>query len=54
MRQALQAALAATQREETTLVDKIRPLQARVAQLGPVDPDFNMKAFTDEIWEEDR
>jgi hypothetical protein len=34
---------------ETTLVDKIRPLQARVAQLGPADPDFDMKAATDEL-----
>lgn len=50
VRQALQAALKAAQRK-TTLEDKIRPLQARVAQLGPVDPDFDIKNFTDEIWE---
>tara|TARA_R110002049_G_scaffold164956_3_gene330979 strand:+ start:6317 stop:6493 length:177 start_codon:yes stop_codon:yes gene_type:complete len=32
--------------------DRIRRLQSRVAALGPVDPDFDMKVFTDELWDE--
>lgn len=32
------------------LIDKIKPLQARAVNLGPADPDFDMKAFTDEQW----
>lgn len=48
VRQALQAALEA-KLNQAALADRIKPLQARVAQLGSVDPDFDMKAFTDEI-----
>jgi len=48
VRQALQDALE-NSRDRVPLLDKIRPLQARVADLGPVDPDFDMKAFTDEL-----
>ena len=33
--------------------DRIKLLQSRVAALGPVDPDFDMKAFTDELWDEE-
>ena len=33
--------------------DRIKLLQSRVAGLGPVDPDFDMKAFTDELWGEE-
>lgn len=49
VRQALQAALDAKQ-NETSLLDRIKPLQSRVAELGPVDPDFDMKTFTNEMW----
>lgn len=35
-------------------LDRIRHLQSRVAALGPVDPDFDMKTFTDKIWEKGR
>lgn len=42
--QALQAKL-----NRTSILDRIKPLQVRVAELGSVDPDFDMKAFTDEI-----
>ena len=35
------------------LAERIKPLQSRVAALGPVDPDFDMKAFTDELWDEE-
>ncbi|MFP7675776.1 type II toxin-antitoxin system VapB family antitoxin [Marivita sp. S0852] len=48
VRQALEAALA-RHHKQTSLSDRIRPLQARAAALGAVDPDFDMKAFTDEL-----
>jgi antitoxin VapB len=48
MRQALEFALA-LQNDQAPLRDRLRPLQARAAALGPVDPDFDMKAFTDEF-----
>ena len=48
VRQALEFALA-HQRKQPSLSDRIRPLQARVAALGAVDPDFDMKAFTDDL-----
>ncbi|WP_299568029.1 MULTISPECIES: type II toxin-antitoxin system VapB family antitoxin [Roseobacteraceae] len=52
VRQALQAALAA-KLDKIPLADRIAPIQARLAALGPVDPDFDMKSFTDEMWEGD-
>lgn len=33
--------------------NRIKRLQSRVAALGPVDPYFDMKAFTDELCEKD-
>ena len=33
--------------------DRIKPLQSHVAALGPVDPDFDIKTFTDELWDEE-
>jgi len=51
VRQALQAALDA-KLNQTSILDRIKPLQSRVADLGPVDPDFDMKTFTDEMWGE--
>jgi antitoxin VapB len=48
VRQALEGALE-PQHKQPSLNDGIRPLQARVAALGPVDPDFDMKAFTDDL-----
>jgi|TARA_R110000787_G_scaffold58808_1_gene133618 hypothetical protein len=38
---------------QASILDRIKPLQSRVAALGPVDPDFEMKAFTDELCEKD-
>ena len=32
------------------LAEVVADLQARVAALGPGDPDFDMKKFTDEMW----
>lgn len=48
VRKALEAALE-PRHKQPSLVDRIRPLQACVAALGAVNPDFNMKAFTDEL-----
>lgn len=32
------------------LADTLVDLQDRVAAMGPNDPDFDMKKFTDEMW----
>lgn len=48
VRQALKFALA-HQSKQPSLSDRIRPLQARVAALGAIDPDFDMKVFTDDL-----
>lgn len=48
VRHALQATLDA-KLNQSSLFDRIKPLQARVADLGPVDPNFDMKSFTDDI-----
>lgn len=37
------------QLNQASILDRIEPLQARVAKLGPFDPDFDMKDFTDEL-----
>lgn len=37
-------------RRERPLAEVVADLQARVAALGPGDPDFDMKKFTDEMW----
>jgi antitoxin VapB len=37
--------------EKLSLEERIRPLQDRIAALGPKDPDFDEKAFMDEMWE---
>ena len=37
------------QLNQASILDRIRPLQVRVAKLGPFDPDFDMKGFTDEL-----
>ena len=34
------------------LRERIAVLQAQAAALGPFDPDFDMKAFMDEMWED--
>ena len=47
VRQALQDAL--NNHERRSLAERIKPLQARIAKLGPVDPNFDMKSFTDEL-----
>lgn len=37
-------------RLQRPLTEVVADLQARVAALGPGDPDFDMKRFTDEMW----
>ena len=37
--------------EELTLEERVHAIQDRYAALGPKDPDFDEKAFMDEIWE---
>jgi|GEM_PF-3742824 len=37
------------QLNQASILDRTKPLQARVPNLGPVDPDFDMKGFTDEL-----
>ncbi len=34
------------------LRERIAVLQAQAAELGPPDPNFDMKAFFDEAWED--
>jgi antitoxin VapB len=51
VRQALLDALK-NSRNQPSLNDRVKPLQDRVAALGTPDPDFDMKAFTDDLWEE--
>lgn len=48
VREALVARLKAEEQRKP-LIDKIREAQAIAAKIGPVNPDFDMKAFTDEI-----
>lgn len=48
VRRSLEAAFE-PHRKQPSLSDRIRPLQARVAALGAIDPDFDMKAFTDDL-----
>ena len=49
VRIALQNELARARRKQP-LAELVADLQARVAALGPGDPDFDMKKFTDEMW----
>ncbi len=49
VRNALTAQLAATRRA-LPLRERLKRSQAMADALGPFDPDFDMKAFTDEMW----
>ena len=40
-------------RRRAPLSERLEPIWAIVDAIGPVDPDFDMKAFTDEMWGED-
>lgn len=37
---------------DVPLIERIKGLQERVAALGPRDPDFDMKKFSDELYED--
>jgi Uncharacterized protein conserved in bacteria len=37
--------------EELTLEERVKKIQDRYAALGPDDPNFDHKAFMDEMWE---
>lgn len=51
VRRALQNELKRSE-EQTPLRERIRKIQDDVARrMGPTDPKFDMKAFTDEGWE---
>lgn len=32
------------------LLERLRPIQEAVDKLGDVDPDFDLKAYLDEMW----
>ena len=36
-------------RKEIPLIERIKEIQDRVAALGPGDPDFDMKKFSDDL-----
>lgn len=50
VRMALTAQLAAEQARKP-LLDRLEPLLQRADALGPSDPEFDMKRFTDEMWD---
>ena len=49
VRNALIAQLEA-EKSRKPLLERVREIQAKAAKIGPVDPDFDMKKFTDEMW----
>lgn len=49
VRQALMAQIDA-ETNRKPLLDRLGPILDRVDALGPNDPNFNMKAFTDDMW----
>ncbi len=49
VRQALRGEIA-RRKKAVPLRQRIRRLQDRAAALGPADPNFDRKAFSDEMW----
>lgn len=41
----------ATDTEEKTLAEKVKAIQDEVRRLGTPNPNFDQKAFLDEMWE---
>lgn len=39
-------------RQRRPLADRVRELQDAVEAIGPDDPDLDMKAFMDEMWDD--
>lgn len=50
VRAALQAQLAA-EKNKKTLLERIQPILKRADALGEPDPDFDMKTYTDDMWD---
>lgn len=51
VRNALLAQIEAASNEKP-LLERLEPILHRVDMLGVVDSEFNMKEFTDELWED--
>ena len=49
VRAALQAQLEAIVKKKP-LIERVRDLQAKADEIGEVDPNFDMKKFTDDMW----
>lgn len=49
VRKALLAQLEAVSKQKP-LLERLEPILKRAQKLGPVDPDFDMKKYTDEMW----
>ncbi|AUR22545.1 type II toxin-antitoxin system VapB family antitoxin [Phaeobacter inhibens] len=49
VRKALLQGLASIQ-NKVPLMEKIAAVQAKADEIGPVDPDFDPKAFADDLW----
>lgn len=49
VRKALQESLAALKRKKP-LNERLAELQARADRIGPADPAFDQKAFSDDAW----
>lgn len=50
VRKALMAQLEAEAKRKP-LLERLEPILKRADDLGPGDPDFDMKKFTDEMWD---
>ncbi len=51
VRKALMAQLEAVSNQKP-LLERLEPILKRADDLGPADPDFDMKKFTDEMWDD--
>ncbi|MEM8976050.1 MAG: type II toxin-antitoxin system VapB family antitoxin [Pseudomonadota bacterium] len=49
VRAALQAQLDTVEKKKP-LIERVHELQAKADKIGKVDPNFDMKKFSDEIW----
>ena len=52
VRTALMKQIEATKRK-VPLLDRIEAARAKADKIGPVDPAFDMKKYTDEMWGDD-
>ena len=50
VRNALIAQLEA-EKNKKPMIDRLREIQAKADKIGPVDPDFDLKKYTDEMWD---